>query len=196
MNLARTLVILAVLAPQAAHAQDGSGGMPRKGFVANLRLAVLGAIGVGSVTTVGAGASAVPSLDLGARFAGRFQVTLGFTFFRTDVAGGGTDTNLFAFVPSFAADILKSNDQKAALYVKVGLPMGALILVPNGPAPTNTGFAVGFDFALGARYAFHPMFALGAEGGVAGFFFNPDNISASGFVSFYGALVGTFYYGR
>jgi len=161
-------------------------GMPRQGLVIDLRVGAGTPVGIGGLAAT-SGFTAIPSLAVGGRLAGRLQLTMGFTFFRFENTGAN-DTSLFSFVPTLAVDIVKSSDQKVAFYGKFGLPLGAAV------TNTNTTFLIGFDLGIGVRYALHRMFALGFEGGAAGFFLDPAN-NAQGVAAFYGALVGTFYYG-
>jgi hypothetical protein len=176
-------VLLVLLAAARAGADEG---MPQRGFVADLRVGAgvpvsLGGLGVAS------GFTAIPSLALGGRLLGRLQLTMGFSFLRVESSGGG-DISAFHFAPTVAVDVAKSSDQKVALYLKFALPVGAAV------TNTTTTFLIGFDIGIGTRYAFHRMFALGFEAGAAGLFFDPAN-NATGVAAFYGALVGTFYYG-
>ena len=57
-------------------------------------------------------------------------------------------------------------------------------------------FVLGYDVALGARYCPHPNFAAALEGGVTGIFVDPHGNGGFGVTTVYGALVGTFYWGK
>ena len=170
------------LAPSLARAQ-----MPANGLAVEARLGaglILG--GVGSVV-------AVPSLTVGGRVIDRLQLGLGFGIFRISSPGGGmggTNETTVTFVPTFEVDLLKARDNKAAWYFKGGLPVGTEVT-------TNRNFfVIGYDAALGARYCPHPNFAVALEGGVTGIFVDPNGPNGSGVTTIYGALVGTFYWGR
>ena len=68
--------------------------------------------------------------------------------------------------------------------------MGAFITNPRNL------FVLGYDFAIGARYCPHPNFAAGVEGGITGIFVDPNGANGSGVTTVYGAVVGTFYWGK
>lgn len=197
MRLVHLVLVAALLAPAAASAQETR--MPRNSFLLEMRVGGAQAISFGGLTLSG-GFTAVPSLLVGVRLVDRFHLGLGFSFMRLDNGGGGggfgADLNIVTFAPTFAVDLVKSHDNRLALYLKAAVAVGPIITCPNGPGPCDNGFAVGFDFALGTRYAVHRMLALGIEAGAAGSFINPQRNSNSGIVSFYGALVGTFYAAR
>jgi hypothetical protein len=74
--------------------------------------------------------------------------------------------------------------------LKGALPMGAMVTNPRNL------FVLAYDVALGARYCPHPNFAAGLEGGVTGVFVDPAGSAGFGVTSVYGALVGTFYWGK
>ena len=63
---------------------------------------------------------------------------------------------------------------------------------------TTVHFVAGYDVALGVRWAPHPMFALGLEGGLFGLFAdvtpNGQPTQRVGITAVYGALAGTFFY--
>jgi hypothetical protein len=202
MRLSRLVVLVAlvsaVLAPAAASAQEAR--MPRNSFLLEFRVGGAAPISFGALT-LGGGFTAVPSLLAGVRLVDRFHLGLGFSFMRLDNTGGGgigggADLNIVTFAPTFAVDLIKSHDNRVAMYLKAGLPVGPIITCPNGTGPCDNGFAVGFDLALGGRYAVHRMLSLGIEAGASGSFINPQRNSNTGVVSFYGALVGTFYAAR
>ncbi len=196
MNLARVIVVLAfaLWAPFAARAEKVEQSMPDNAFLFEARLG-----GGSPLVVLGAGAfntsiTATPSLLLGARLIDRLHVGLGFSF--TRLSGGGSDSNAVTFAPTVGADLIKSRDDRVAFYLKVGLPLGPIITCPQGPGKCDNGFGVGFDFALGVRYALHRMFALGLEAGAAGTFLNPQRNNTIGIVTFYGNLVASFMYGK
>jgi hypothetical protein len=189
----RLMLVLAVFiavagAPGAARAQMPAG----PALVVDARLG----LGVGLAGT--SGVIIVPSLDFGVRLINRLQVTLGFGLFRTaqpipNSNNSNSDTS-FTVIPAIAVDILRSRDNHVAWYGKAGLPLGVRVL----STPTNdlNLFVVGYDVALGARYCPHPNFAFGLEGGITGLFVDPTGDNGSGTTTFYGALVGTFYWGK
>ena len=86
-------------APPPAASADG---MPRSAFLLDLRIggAVPLAIGGLGATTA---FSALPSIGVGVRLIGRLQLSMGFTFFRTE-SSSGSNTNLFNLVPTIAVD--------------------------------------------------------------------------------------------
>ncbi|HEY2747983.1 MAG TPA: hypothetical protein VGL86_25345 [Polyangia bacterium] len=180
----RTIVILAVLAlaPALAHAQ-----MPAWGLAVDAR------IGAGLLVGGTSAVIAVPSLTVGARLADRVQVGLGAGLYRISSPGGGpngTNQTTFTFAPTVEVDLLRAHDRKAAWYLKGALPLGAEVTTPRD------FFVVGYDAALGARYCPHPNFAVALEGGVTGLFLDPAGKNGFGVTTVYGALVGTFYWGK
>ncbi len=182
LRLVPLLASLLLLAPSLAHAQ-----MPRNGLAVDARLGASLTLGGTSAVV------AVPSLTIGGRLANRIQLGLGVGFYRVSSPGGGpngTNQTTFTFAPTIEVDLLKAHDNKAAWYAKGGLPMGAEVTTPRN------FFVLGYDIALGARYCPHPNFAAGVEGGVTGIFVDPHGNSGFGITSVYGALVGTFYWGR
>jgi hypothetical protein len=200
------LVLMLCLIPAVAAAQGGapppssSEGMPRTGLVIDARLGVATPVAASAPTSGLGGAFVVlPSVDIGVRLIGRLQLTLGFTLFRAaQSVSGGPDTSQTSFllVPGVACDIVKSSDEKVAFYGAGGIPMGALLFDRGGGAAGSTlkNFAVGYNIAVGVRYAPHPMFAFGLEGGLFGIFSDLDNANRIGITSVYGSLVGTWYY--
>jgi hypothetical protein len=187
--LLAVVVVAAVLGvPAAARAQMPSG----PALVVDARL------GLGAGLAGSSGVVIVPSLDLGVRLINRLQLTLGFGLFRAATPIPNTDRNnsdtSFTVIPSVAIDIFRSKDNHVAWYGKVGLPLGVRVI--SGPTNDLNLFVIGYDAALGARYCPHPNFAFGLEGGVTGMFIDPAGDNGSGTTSFYGALVGTFYWGK
>ena len=182
MKLAPLVLVAALLSPVAAHAEKGENSMPTTAFLFEARIGGSVAFGV----TAG--------LLVGARIIDRLHLGLGFAFVRTD--NGAGSNNRVNFAPTVAVDIIKAHDDRVAFYGKVALPLGPIVVCPPGPGDCDAGFNVGFDFGLGARYAFHRMFAMGLEAGVVGSFDNPQRNVHTSTVTFYGALVGTFWYGK
>jgi hypothetical protein len=182
----RLLIVLAalLLLPSLARAQ-----MPATALEVDARLSA-GLI-VGGTSTV----IAIPSLTVGARIIDRIGLGLGFGLFRVASPGGGvggtgTNQTTFDFAPTITVDMLKARDNKAAWYAKGALPLGAMITNPRN------FFVLGYDVALGARYCPHPNFAASLEGGITGIFVDPNGNGGFGVTTVYGALVGTFYWGR
>jgi hypothetical protein len=180
----RVVVLIASLAlvPSLARAQ-----MPRTALAVDARL------GAGLIIGGTSAVVAQPSLTIGARLIDRIQLGLGFGIYRISSPGGaptGTSQTTFTFAPTFSVDILKAHDNKAAWYFKGALPMGAEITTPRN------FFVLGYDAALGARYCPHPNFAAALEGGVTGIFVDPNGNGGFGVTTVYGALVGTFYWGK
>jgi len=198
----RILLVLALLASVAHAQQSEQHGMPATAFVFEARLALGGNYAIlgftGTTATTVSAFTAVPSLFLGARLIDRLHVGLGFGFIRAQADSGGSTAafNIVTFVPTLEADLVKSSDNRVAFYAKLGLPLGPVINCPGGGASCDNNFAVGFDFALGGRYALHRMFALGLEAGFAGTFVGPQRNNTSGLVTVYGGLVGTFMSGH
>ena len=185
------LAFALLLAPSLAHAQMPSAPT----LVVDTRL------GAGVGVAGGSSIIIVPSLSVGVRLIDRLQISLGVGLFRTaapagiDAAGnpvGSNSQTSFTVIPSVTLDIFKSRDNKVAWYGKVALPIGAQI--NSTPGNDLNLFALGYDFALGARYSPHPNFAFGVEGGLSGLFVDPAGSHGSGTTSFYGAIVGTFYF--
>jgi hypothetical protein len=198
MTARRSLFLLTLLIAAPALAEKGEHSMPDNAFLFEARLSLGTPFSVGTLSAPSTFA-AVPSLLVGARLGGRLHLGLGFSFFRLSNGGAGgggsSDYNVVVFAPTAALDLVKSHDERVALYGKLGLPLGPVITCSTG-APCDNSFGIGFDFALGARYALHHMFALGLEAGVSGSFIGPQRNNTAGLVTVYGALVGTFYYGR
>jgi hypothetical protein len=193
--------MMLMLAGPIANAQKSENGLPETAFLFEARLqlagnfAVLG-IGFGNALTSTA-FTAVPSLLLGARLLDRIQVGLGIGLIRAQGnTGGGTQSfNFVTFAPTIAGDIVKSADNRVAFYAKLGIPLGPVITTQPMQANDNN-FAVGFDIALGARYAVHRQIALGFEAGFGGTFVGPQRDNTTGTVAVYGGLVGSFYSGH
>jgi hypothetical protein len=144
--------------------------------------------------TVVAGLATVPvvqpSLVVGGRIAGRANLGLGFSFMR--LSSGMVTTSTFAFQPTVVVDLVKSADERVAFTLRGALPLGASVA-----SNTRNLFAIGYDAALGVRYSPHPMFAIGLEGGILGTFIDPGSTSVGfGVQTVYGAISGTFFYGR
>ncbi|MCU1277993.1 MAG: hypothetical protein JWM53_1539 [bacterium] len=178
-----SILLLAVVAfPSLAAAQ-----MPRTALAVDARL------GAGMVVGGSSAVVAVPSLTIGARLVDRVQLGLGVGLYRISSPGGGpngTNQTTFTFAPTIEVDLLKAKDNKAAWYAKGALPMGAEVTQPRN------FFVLGYDLALGARYCPHPNFAAALEGGVIGIFVDPNGNGGFGVTTVYGALVGTFYWGK
>lgn len=190
LRIAFALALALSLAPSLAHAQMPSAPT----LVVDTRLGA--GVGVAGGTNV----IIIPSLAVGVRFADRIQLSLGIGLFRTSqdqVVNNvviSTSSTSFTVIPSFTIDIIKSRDNRVAWYGKAALPIGAQI-IGNGNTDNNL-FAIGYDLALGARYSPHPNFAFGVEGGLSGLFIDPTGNQGSGTTSFYGAIVGTFYFAK
>lgn len=181
-SLVSLISLLLLLLPSLARAQ-----MPRNAFAVDARLGA--GLVVGGTTAV----VAVPSLTVGARLIDRIQLGLGVGLYRVSSPGGaaaGTSQTTFTFAPTIEVDLLKAHDNKAAWYIKGALPMGAMVTNPRNL------FVIAYDVALGARYCPHPNFAAGLEGGVTGVFVDPAGSAGFGVTSVYGAIVGTFYWGK
>jgi hypothetical protein len=186
-------LLLASVAARTAHAQMP----PGPAFVMEARVG--GGLGIaGNGGNGGGGASA--ELAFGVRLIDRLQIGLGFTVFHSSGpfnANVGA-TTIFTLNPQLTVDILKSKDNKVAWYGKVGLPIGAQTntVQVNGVGNNNTVFVVGFDLGFGVRYCPHPNVAFGVEGGLNGFYTDPGGNGSTGTTGIYGALVGTFYWGK
>jgi hypothetical protein len=190
LRFAIVLAFAVSLAPAVAHAQMPSA----PSLVVDTRLGA--GVGVAGGTNV----IIIPSLAVGVRFLDRLQLSLGIGLFRTSnetVVNNvvvNTSNTSFTVIPSATIDIIKSRDNRVAWYGKLALPIGAQI-IGNGNTDNNL-FAIGYDLALGARYSPHPNFAFGVEGGLSGLFIDPTGNNGSGTTSFYGAIVGTFYFAK
>jgi hypothetical protein len=183
----RPLAIALVLATTPALAADG---MPRNGFWMEAKAAATATVattsgGMGFITAP----VLLPTLTLGARLVGRLQLGLGFSFYRVST-GGGAPANSLLFTPNVEVDLVKAADDRVAFFLGAGLGFGATI---------QTGanlFVIGYDAALGVRYAPHPMFAASVEGGIQGYFLDPNGTRGAGVTAVFGALAGNFYYGK
>jgi hypothetical protein len=186
-----TFAAALVVVPGRARAQMPAG----PALVVDARLGV--GVGIAGTSDV----IVVPSLDIGVRLIDRLQIGLGIGLFRTANPPNAnpnntTSTTSFTLIPMAAVDILKAKDNRAAFYGKVGLPLGARVV--SSPNNDLNLFVIGYDVALGARFCPHPNFAVGLEGGISGVFVDPagNRPQSSGTTTFYGALVGTFYWGK
>ena len=170
------------------------------------RLRVDTKIGSGLLGWVGL----VPQLVVGGMF-GRWSVGLGIGFVRgtLDVSSAGStggsqqvSATYLAFAPTVQFDLLRSSDDRVALYALAALAP-SLVVVDSGSGGSTcnggAGFVFGYQAAIGARYAFHKQFMLGVEGGPSGAFSTAVGCStpgstniAPGLHAMYGALVGTF----
>lgn len=190
MSTTRRLIPFALFASLACAggvARAGEARMPYNAFLFELRLG-----GAASVTATGVGVSAVPSILVGGRLVDRLHLGLGFSFFRFYNDGNNSSNNVVNFVPTVSIDAFRSSDRAFAFYVKMGLPLGVVVLC-TGNNCTND-FAIGFDIAVGGRYLFHRHFALGLEGGMAGTFVGVQRGNIDHVIAVYGALVGTIYF--
>jgi hypothetical protein len=179
------LFALSLFAASPAHAD----GMVHNGFwmeakaAASAPVAITGTNGVFTTAPV-----LQPTLTLGGRLAGRAQLGLGFSFYRLATPGGATNT--LSFVPRVEVDLVKAADERVAFFLGADIAFGAAIT-------TGTNLlVVGYDASLGVRYAPHPMFAASIEGGVQGYFIDPNGNRGVGITSVFGALAGHFYYGK
>jgi hypothetical protein len=197
----RILICLALLG-SVAHAEKSPNGMPDTAFVFEARIAAGAPVSILGYLVSGTAFTAIPSLFVGARLIDRIHVGLGLQFFRlqgsasTGLGTTATSDYVIEFEPLISADLFKSGDNRAAFYLKFGIPLGPVITCPGGGAPCDNNFGVGFDIGLGVRYAVHRNVGLGVEAGVAGAFIGPQRNDTTGEVSFYGALVGTFWSGH
>jgi hypothetical protein len=204
--LKRIAVAVALLVPAVAAAEErvgtpASGGFVdfRLGFGLPIAASFVPLAGTGGAPVQSQEVSVIPHLAGGFRVIDRIQIGLGFSYFRSSLTTGTTLSstvayNLFYFTPFVVIDFARTHDRRAAFYGKFGLPLGADIITQSR-APDSNGFIVGYDFTLGARYAFHPAFALGLETGLLGTFINPERDDANvAFTTFYSSLVGTFYF--
>jgi hypothetical protein len=159
-------------------------GFPRTAFLFEARLSLGGGVaGDGGMVTQ-------PSLFLGARIIDRIHLGAGVTFHRT-AAGDAGSTNTFTVEPSVAIDIVKSQDNRTAFYIKPGIGLGAVV-----KTDTDTVAVVTLDLSIGVRHAFHPMFSIGLEAGIAGSWVDPGSRTTAETVVIYGALAGSFYLGK
>ncbi len=190
------------IAGNVARADVTDGAPPRTAMLFEARLAITSPISVAAAGSTAANVTAVPALLLGARLIDRLHVGLGLSFFVVYAANGSggfltSDLVVVSLAPTVGIDLLRSRSRRATWYLKAALPLGP-VLNCTGPMgqPCDRGFAVGFDVALGARYAFDRVFALGMEAGTSGSFVNPQRAMSQGILGAYGGLVATFYWAR
>jgi hypothetical protein len=169
-------------------------------------------------------AGLTPSLYLGIHY-NRISVLLGIGMTNGSVGvtsptfdamqkqnGTATVTEQFtfiSFVPTFAVDVLRSADEKAALYASIGIPLGSISFGTtssqgmNNPCNSYAPFIGGYQIGIGARLALHPNFRLGFEAGPTGQFLSaggqtcpgataPTNTVSVSANSFYGSILGSF----
>jgi len=183
----RALIVALAFTALALASTPARAQMPRNGLAVDARL------GAGLIVGGTSAVVAQPSLTIGGRLIDRLQLGLGVGLYRISSPGGGpngTSQTTFTFAPTLEVDILKAHDNRAAWYAKGALPMGAEVTQPRN------FFVLGYDVALGARYCPHPNFAVALEGGVTGIFVDPRGNGGFGVTTVYGALVGTFYWGK
>ncbi len=189
------LALAVLLAPAAARAQLPAG----PAFVMDARIG--GGLAVAASPNSAGGGGASAQLAFGVRLIDRLEIELGVTCVHyngpAQLQGGGglNGSTTFTINPQLIVDILKSKDNKVAFYGKIGLPLGAVV-TPVGNNVNNSVFAIGFDIGLGVRYSPHPNFAFGAEGGLDGFYVDPGGNGSNGITGVYGAVVGSFYWGK
>lgn len=176
---------------RADGAKDPEVGMPRTAFLFEARVAASSGSG-----------NYVPSLLLGARIVDRIQLGVGFalnqvkyqTIDQGQTIESETDSTFFTFSPTISVDVIKAAHNRVAFYVRGAVTLGDEIT--SSSSYNNKGFLIGYQAALGARYALHRMFTIGAEAGAIGTFIDPgasDQYSANGM---FGALVVSFLYGK
>jgi hypothetical protein len=155
-------------------------------------------------------AGLVPTLVAGAVF-GRFSIGLGVSFLRgtldvssTGGAGSSAQASItyLGFAPTVQFDVVRSSDNRVALYALAALAPSVVVLDTGSGGGTcngGAGFVLGYQAALGARYALHKQFMLGLEAGPSGAIATALGCSAPGSTNvapglhgMYGALVGTF----
>jgi hypothetical protein len=168
-------------------------GMPRTAFVFEASLA-------GGLTLAGAtsGAVVVPGLVVGVRLLNRLQ--LGLRLFVTGVSNSvpntsATSTTAVLIGPEAKVDIVQAARGRVAFYAKLGLlPGDAISVAPLRSADNN--LLLGLDVGFGMRYAPVRYFAFGAEAGSLSLFITPNHDTRATLETFYGAVVGTFMFGR
>jgi hypothetical protein len=170
------------------------------------RLRVDTKIGSGLLGWVGL----VPQLVVGGNF-GRWSVGLGVGFVRGSLdassVGNPSGTQLsvtyLSFAPTVQLDLIRSTDNRVALYALAALAPSLVVVDGGGggggPCNGGAGFVLGYQTAIGARYAFHKQFMLGVERGPSGVVSTMVGCSTPGSTNIapalhamYGALVGTF----
>lgn len=182
----RRLLAIALSLAAAAHAQEEPPPAPvptPTAFEVTAKLPVGFAVN-GSET--GDPVPALPVLFLGVRV-GRVSVLLGASFVRG--ASGSSSESDVTFAPTVSFDLFRSADHRAALF---GL-FAPLLGVQIGNSDQNAVY--GYQLAVGGRYLFHPHFALGVEGGFAGFWYagSPGGDTRYNLNQIYAALAGSFY---
>src|SRR5438874_759620 len=81
-------------------------------------------------------------------------------------------------------------ERRVSFYFFGGLPVGYV----DTPGDGNGAAVIGFDAALGVRFAAHPQYSLGAQAGFLGV--SPRTDAGSPLlVTSYGMLVFTFFHG-
>jgi len=151
----------------------------------------------------------VPQLDAGVTF-GRWSIALGVGFLRGSLGASTVGTpgsssevsaTLLSIAPTVLFDLVRSTDDRVALYALASLAPALLVLDTGsaGNCGSNGGFVLGYQAALGARYALHPQFMLGLEAGPTGQLSTPTGCATNGSTDvsvglhgMYGAVVGTF----
>jgi hypothetical protein len=143
-------------------------------------------------------------INLGARLAGRVQVGVGLSAFHQmyttgdpQIPGGVSNTRV-TFTPGVAVDVWKALEDRVALVLRLGLPVGVSIAHPfGGVVGTSVDQPhVGFDAAVGMRFAVVRYFALGLEAGCGGLFELSGGDEVGRSINVYGNLVGTFFIGK
>ncbi len=198
MNLA-WVPLVGVLSVATARGDEPA--LPRTALLFEARLGITSPVSVAAAGSEAANVTAVPALLVGARLVDRLHLGIGLSFFvvydQNSSSFLSADLVVISFAPTVGVDLLRSKSRRAAFYLKAALPLGP-VLDCSGPKgqPCDRGFGVGFDLALGARYAFDRAFALGMEAGANGSFVNPQRAVNQGLLGAYGALVASFLFDR
>jgi hypothetical protein len=136
---------------------------PRTAFIFETRLGY--AAGRSAVQDVAQSPFIVPAI--GIRRANFLQITLGVLPITENVydSDGGNVRTSTSVLLSAAADVVKSPDGRAAFFTRAGFAAGRMT-IPGTGSEGDAKSVLGFDLALGGRYALKPWFALGGEVGL------------------------------
>jgi hypothetical protein len=173
------------IAPPATAPPPAAGAPPitparaaKNGLVLQLNFGtdfVQGAVGGSAMVysyIYGGGPGLNGSFSMGYR-SRRWIIGLGLDFrrYETEASGDKTAVSVVAFRPTVSYDLVST--YPLALYFTVGLPIGFMATKGDGggyytDSSDGEQPVVGFVVGLGARFFFHPQFAVGMEGAFKG----------------------------
>lgn len=191
--------------PRPAVAPRPPAKIAKNGFVLQLNLgtdfvqAAIGGVAMAYAYVYGGGPGLNGSFSFGYR-GGRWILSLGLDFrrFESEIEGDKSAVSVVAFRPTVAYDLVST--YPLALYLTAGVPIGFMSSDGSGGYYSGSSDSVepvvGFVVGLGARFFFHPQFAIGMEGAFKGFwifvetddYYDDSNRTTIGNVAFSGSI--------